>query len=68
MLLKGLSNGLVFTIREYRGLSGRDFLVGARDRAQFDTYIFGLHRYHAHQYTNGTTCDLTNQPRETEVE
>ncbi|KAF8033881.1 hypothetical protein BT93_C0223 [Corymbia citriodora subsp. variegata] len=24
-------------------------------------------RYHAHQYTNGTTCDLTNQPRETEV-
>jgi protein OS-9 len=24
-------------------------------------------RYHAHQYTNGTTCDLTNKPRETEV-
>ncbi|XP_072961985.1 protein OS-9 homolog [Typha angustifolia] len=24
-------------------------------------------RYHAHQYTNGTVCDLTNQPRETEV-
>ncbi|KAK2993537.1 hypothetical protein RJ640_007369 [Escallonia rubra] len=24
-------------------------------------------RYHAHLYTNGTTCDLTNQPRETEV-
>ncbi|KAG6510257.1 hypothetical protein ZIOFF_028266 [Zingiber officinale] len=24
-------------------------------------------RYHAHQYTNGTMCDLTNQPRETEV-
>ncbi|KAK8637759.1 hypothetical protein V6N13_136219 [Hibiscus sabdariffa] len=24
-------------------------------------------RYHAHQYTNGTLCDLTNQPRETEV-
>ncbi|KAK9947462.1 hypothetical protein M0R45_003086 [Rubus argutus] len=24
-------------------------------------------RYHPHQYTNGTTCDLTNQPRETEV-
>ncbi|PSS36131.1 Protein OS-9 like [Actinidia chinensis var. chinensis] len=24
-------------------------------------------RYHAHQYTNGTTCDLTNRPRETEV-
>ncbi|MBA0736631.1 hypothetical protein Gogos_010162 [Gossypium gossypioides] len=24
-------------------------------------------RYHAHQYTNGTQCDLTNQPRETEV-
>lgn len=24
-------------------------------------------RYHAHQYTSGTTCDLTNQPRETEV-
>ncbi|PPR99586.1 hypothetical protein GOBAR_AA21097 [Gossypium barbadense] len=24
-------------------------------------------RYHAHQYTNGTACDLTNQPRETEV-
>ena len=24
-------------------------------------------RYHAHQYTNGTICDLTNQPRETEV-
>ncbi|KAE8726736.1 hypothetical protein F3Y22_tig00006396pilonHSYRG00002 [Hibiscus syriacus] len=23
--------------------------------------------YHAHQYTNGTLCDLTNQPRETEV-
>ncbi|KAJ0706073.1 putative mannose-6-phosphate receptor binding domain superfamily, glucosidase 2 subunit beta [Helianthus annuus] len=23
--------------------------------------------YHAHQYTNGTTCDLTNEPRETEV-
>lgn len=26
-----------------------------------------LHRYHAHVYTNGTICDLTNQPRETEV-
>lgn len=25
------------------------------------------YRYHAHQYTNGTVCDLTNQPRETEV-
>ncbi|KAK4360285.1 hypothetical protein RND71_019237 [Anisodus tanguticus] len=24
-------------------------------------------RYHAHIYTNGTTCDLTNEPRETEV-
>ncbi|KAL5697828.1 Protein OS-9 [Ranunculus cassubicifolius] len=24
-------------------------------------------RYHAHQYTNGTKCDLTNEPRETEV-
>ncbi|KAH9624414.1 hypothetical protein KSS87_003433 [Heliosperma pusillum] len=24
-------------------------------------------RYHAHQYTNGTACDLTNQPRETEA-
>ncbi|XP_071729578.1 protein OS-9 homolog [Rutidosis leptorrhynchoides] len=24
-------------------------------------------RYHAHQYKNGTTCDLTNEPRETEV-
>ncbi|KAL7259687.1 hypothetical protein ACSBR1_005551 [Camellia fascicularis] len=24
-------------------------------------------RYHAHQYGNGTLCDLTNQPRETEV-
>lgn len=24
-------------------------------------------RYHAHQYTNGTTCDLTDVPRETEV-
>ncbi|KAL9314463.1 hypothetical protein ACSQ67_019915 [Phaseolus vulgaris] len=24
-------------------------------------------RYHAHQYTNGTMCDLTNRPRETEV-
>ncbi|XP_031131498.1 protein OS-9 homolog [Ipomoea triloba] len=24
-------------------------------------------RYHAHHYINGTTCDLTNQPRETEV-
>ncbi|KAK1378268.1 MRH domain-containing protein [Heracleum sosnowskyi] len=24
-------------------------------------------RYHAHQYTHGTKCDLTNQPRETEV-
>ncbi|KAJ7979021.1 OS-9 [Quillaja saponaria] len=24
-------------------------------------------RYHAHQYTNGTICDLTNMPRETEV-
>ncbi|KAM0031083.1 putative mannose-6-phosphate receptor binding domain superfamily, protein OS9 [Helianthus debilis subsp. tardiflorus] len=24
-------------------------------------------RYHAHQYTNGTFCDLTNEPRETEV-
>ncbi|KAA8522943.1 hypothetical protein F0562_009366 [Nyssa sinensis] len=24
-------------------------------------------RYHAHQFTNGTICDLTNQPRETEV-
>lgn len=24
-------------------------------------------RYHPHRYTNGTTCDLTNEPRETEV-
>ncbi|XP_059635189.1 protein OS-9 homolog [Cornus florida] len=24
-------------------------------------------RYHAHQYGNGTICDLTGQPRETEV-
>lgn len=24
-------------------------------------------RYHAHQYTNGTICDLTGRPRETEV-
>ncbi|KAL3535937.1 hypothetical protein ACH5RR_004398 [Cinchona calisaya] len=24
-------------------------------------------RYHAHWYTNGTTCDLTNEPREAEV-
>ncbi|GAA0160980.1 hypothetical protein LIER_39140 [Lithospermum erythrorhizon] len=24
-------------------------------------------RYHAHQYTNGTICDLSGQPRETEV-
>ncbi|XP_078168425.1 ER lectin-like protein [Carex rostrata] len=24
-------------------------------------------RYHAHQYTNGTICDLTDMPRETEV-
>ncbi|KAJ7571674.1 hypothetical protein O6H91_01G171800 [Diphasiastrum complanatum] len=24
-------------------------------------------RYHAHMYTNGTKCDLTNEPRETEV-
>ncbi|GKA14717.1 protein OS-9 [Tanacetum coccineum] len=24
-------------------------------------------RYHAHIYKNGTTCDLTNEPRETEV-
>ncbi|MCL7026758.1 hypothetical protein MKW94_017323 [Papaver nudicaule] len=24
-------------------------------------------RYHTHIYTNGTICDLTNQPRETEV-
>ncbi|XP_058067431.1 protein OS-9 homolog [Magnolia sinica] len=24
-------------------------------------------RYHAHVHTNGTICDLTNQPRETEV-
>ncbi|XP_020974601.1 protein OS-9 homolog isoform X2 [Arachis ipaensis] len=24
-------------------------------------------RYHAHQYTNGTTCDLTSKPRETEI-
>ncbi|XP_059290581.1 protein OS-9 homolog [Lycium ferocissimum] len=24
-------------------------------------------RYHAHIYTNGTKCDLTNDPRETEV-
>lgn len=24
-------------------------------------------RYHAHLYTNGTICDLTNEPRETEV-
>ncbi|KAJ4842885.1 hypothetical protein Tsubulata_013839 [Turnera subulata] len=23
-------------------------------------------RYHPHQYTNGTMCDLTNHPRETE--
>ncbi|KAF4346868.1 hypothetical protein G4B88_018407 [Cannabis sativa] len=28
---------------------------------------FILGEYHAHQYTNGTLCDLTNQPRETEV-
>lgn len=24
-------------------------------------------RYHAHVYTNGTACDLTNQPRETTI-
>ncbi|KAI4344214.1 hypothetical protein L6164_011465 [Bauhinia variegata] len=24
-------------------------------------------RYHAHQFTNGSICDLTNKPRETEV-
>ncbi|KAM3270127.1 protein OS-9 [Capsicum chacoense] len=24
-------------------------------------------RYHAHIYTNGTVCDLTNEPRQTEV-
>ncbi|BFI34276.1 protein OS-9 [Marchantia polymorpha subsp. ruderalis] len=24
-------------------------------------------RYHAHLYTNGTRCDLTNEPRQTEV-
>lgn len=24
-------------------------------------------RYHSHLYTNGTRCDLTNEPRETEV-
>lgn len=24
-------------------------------------------RYHAHLHTNGTKCDLTNEPRETEV-
>ncbi|GAV82077.1 PRKCSH domain-containing protein [Cephalotus follicularis] len=24
-------------------------------------------RYHAHQFRNGTICDLTNEPRETEV-
>lgn len=24
-------------------------------------------RYHAHQFTNGTLCDLTNEPRQTEV-
>lgn len=24
-------------------------------------------RYHAHMYSNGTLCDLTNQPRETEI-
>ncbi|KAI0502215.1 hypothetical protein KFK09_017162 [Dendrobium nobile] len=24
-------------------------------------------RYHAHLYTNGAICDLTNQPRETEI-
>lgn len=29
--------------------------------------ILCLFRYHAHQYTNGTICDLTNKPRETEV-
>lgn len=32
------------------------------------TISFDLNfRYHAHVYTNGTVCDLTNQPRETEV-
>ncbi|XP_039039545.1 protein OS-9 homolog isoform X2 [Hibiscus syriacus] len=28
---------------------------------------YASQRYHAHQYTSGTLCDLTNQPRETKV-
>lgn len=27
-----------------------------------------IHRYHAHIFNNGTLCDLTKQPRETEVD
>lgn len=33
----------------------------------FNNTNLNLYRYHAHVYTNGTICDLTNQPRETEV-
>ncbi|KAK9947456.1 hypothetical protein M0R45_003080 [Rubus argutus] len=34
-----------------------------KDPRSKDTY----QRCHPHQYMNGTTCDLTNQPRETEI-
>ncbi|KAL6226226.1 hypothetical protein ACLB2K_000189 [Fragaria x ananassa] len=43
-----------------QNLSDISFLKDPRSK---DAY----QRYHPHQYTNGTTCDLTNQPRETEV-
>ncbi|KAI4376703.1 hypothetical protein MLD38_014437 [Melastoma candidum] len=60
----------------------QEYILGHHDREMTSAYNENLsdistlkdpqskdasRRYHAHQYTNGTICDLTNQPRETEV-
>ncbi|XP_074281190.1 protein OS-9 homolog [Silene latifolia] len=60
----------------------QEFVLGAYDPEATEAYNQNLsdvsilkdphskdasRRYHAHQYTNGTNCDLTNQPRETEA-
>ncbi|TYG38769.1 hypothetical protein ES288_D13G250900v1 [Gossypium darwinii] len=56
----------------------QEFVLGVYDEkatAAFNQNLsIGTHHclksqmgYHAHQYTNGTACDLTNHPRETEV-
>ncbi|GAB2215970.1 hypothetical protein Droror1_Dr00023736 [Drosera rotundifolia] len=41
-----------------------DLLIAHPSPAAVSRFSF---RYHAHIYNNGTTCDLTNQPRETEI-